>query len=1293
MKLKTTVYSVIAAILLLCNLLLIAPMNNIASATESEVAHTEESLPSQYCMRDEYILYAQNQDSLGYCWNFAAMMSASTTIMKATGEYYDFSELWTGVALNVCTKNHDKIGKGGSITYQYNAMKQSGLMLETDLPYQYSYTVSDENAEDYYNFYERYSNDDLASCLISDKDTSFMQGEVEEIKKHIYNHGSVYLTFTFKTGFIEHEGVYCLEPNQKDTNSNHAISIIGWDDNYEREFYLNGSTTPTVFKGAWIVLNSYAEKNSNDGIAMIFYDDDNIGTIQGYRYETDTDKDFYFYDKIESGYSYPTSLKGKYYGDLTAETTLTKQKNIFYDDVNLEYSYIAPDTVGVEKIDIYLDGHNVTDGFDIGIDNSAKSFYVSKNNAVYGQYKLLVTYGNGEKSDTYLNNFFVTHGLFGEEIEYDYDNSQFAFTPGRDLEFHSFINTDKNYVIYTNKLNGEIKFIPTEQSIYSEKDMSMPSISYEITNGKGCTSTYKIKSNTGYELEYNFIFEYYDDTTLKPVNVYYDLGGGQNHSENYRQELAGPESDLILYEPTRPGYTFAGWYLDYGNGSKKISERDGVYYVSWEDIHHMGETPGVYASSYYKQYYNNSSTLFVYARWEEEEYYNVDISIVGEGASQIDESISLSSDDSVRYFFTPKSGWCLTGLTVNGEGVVGDELVEAIKYGLVIKNLDEDTSIVATFSEGVYLSIKFGDNVKSAYIVGTKNGKTQNFYDGEFIPSEYFEDFVDRFDPILPEKDPIISANKQEEINLPGGLLPALPFPGFGNQFTLVVEVFDDENGYTYIIDNAISYTVIEKGKYSKKYVIGINDKIKEIDVGSATRTLIESVDVTYSVNSYVEDHYISADINAKSGDKYSATFDAGQVVYLFIKKPDNTAMYRYTVPDYFTMIGNGWYRKAICVSSAEHDLGMIRVSRGHQTYTVTWKNWDGSVLYTEDYLYGDTPVFDNNNTTPSDRPVKPNDAIYNYVFVGWDTELRDVSSNVTYTAVYEAVLRQYNVCVEPTENGTVTPDGNNTINYFDRHTYIFTPEPGYKVKDVILNGESIGTPSSYTFSEITCDQTLLVEFERIKYPVNVICGDNGSTDPSGVVQVEHGSSITINITPNELFGIDFIKVNGQPVEITDSLSVEDIKKEIFIEIAFKQVKFNITTTDSGKGNQTSTRIVSIGESARVEFSAKFGYIIKDVIIDGVSIGAVDHYTFVNVDRDHTISVEHAVNIPLVVILSLAGAALIGSATALVVVRLRKKRLQPVTSADSPETKIEGQQDSEVNESEESKEQTTDPEH
>ena len=1222
MKFKSAISSAITLIMLL-SLFLFTPWENIAAASGDKDSLSLQALPSRYSMRDEYLVYAQHQDALGYCWNFAATMSAATTIMKATGEYYDFSELWTGIALNNCTDKHTPIGEGGSISYQYDAMKISGLMLEADLPYSNAYTVSDDNSVDYYNFFERYSNDDLADCLVYDSTTRFNADDVKKIQSHVYNHGSIYMTFTFRQGFVEDGGAYYLPPNQTNTNSNHAVSVIGWDDNFEREVYVNGSTTPTVYKGAWMILNSYTEKNGNDGISYVFYEDENIGSISGYKYAPDKNKELYFYDKIESGYSYPISVKGKYYGDFTAESALTKQKNIFYDDVNLEYSYEASSGADIKAIDIYLGNKNVTADFEVRVDRPASRFYISKSNAPYGQYKVLITYGNGQQTDTYLNNFFVTHGLVGEEIEFDYAGNSLAFNTGLDLEYYSYITEDKTYVIYTDKLQGEISFMPTEQSIYSEANMSLPKISYNIEDGVSDTETYKITSGAGYELEYTFIFEYREDTTLQSVNVYYDLGGGVNSPDNHERELGGENTGLALYAPTREGYTFEGWYLDYGEGSRKIEEINGVYYVDWNDIHHLGEAPPLYAKSHYNKYYKNSSTLFVYARWVEEDYHTVTLSITGEGSSHINEAITVRSGDSVRYLLKPDTDWCLASLTINGEAISGDKFGEIVNKGLHIEDISKDISISVTFEKGVYLSLKVGENIKSAYVVGTKGGESRRFYDGDVIPSDYFSDYRDQLFPSIKDKELFLYGDERVIIGTLLPSIPVLPFPGFGTTFTLTVEVFDDEGGYTYVPEDATSYTAVEKGIFTKNVAIDDDDVFKEISVLPAKRILIEPVEVTYGVDFYLTEHYLSSDINAKSGEQLKATYNAGDIVYLFVKKPADTAQYYYTLPSAFEAIGDLWYRMPICVNSDAPDIGIVKVTRGTQKYTVTWENWDGSVIYSQDYRYGARPIFNNKNAEIKEYPTRADDELYTYVFLGWDKEIRAVTSDITYTARYAAVLKEYTVTVEPTENGRVTPDGGNAINSLDRHTYVFTPDEGYKVKNVTVNGVSMGAISYYTFDRVREDQTLRVEFEKIRYTVNVIAGDGGVVDLAGLQSVSHGEGLTVNITPSENYAIDFIKVDGIPMEISECFTASNITKDTVVEIAFKRCVFTVTTESSEGGSITPSHTVALGENARLEFKPKLGYKVKDVIIDGVSVGAEECYTLLSVNGDHTVRVEY----------------------------------------------------------------------
>ncbi|MCI7575918.1 MAG: hypothetical protein MSS82_03940 [Bacteroidales bacterium] len=70
--------------------------------------------------------------------------------------------------------------------------------------------------------------------------------------------------------------------------------------------------------------------------------------------------------------------------------------------------------------------------------------------------------------------------------------------------------------------------------------------------------------------------------------------------------------------------------------------------------------------------------------------------------------------------------------------------------------------------------------------------------------------------------------------------------------------------------------------------------------------------------------------------------------------------------------------------------------------YTVTFANYDGTELHTEDFAYGTVPVY--RGTTP----VRESNTAYSYTFSGWDKPFEAVKGNITYTAQFTAKEREY---------------------------------------------------------------------------------------------------------------------------------------------------------------------------------------------------------------------------------------------------------------------------------------------
>ncbi len=68
-----------------------------------------------------------------------------------------------------------------------------------------------------------------------------------------------------------------------------------------------------------------------------------------------------------------------------------------------------------------------------------------------------------------------------------------------------------------------------------------------------------------------------------------------------------------------------------------------------------------------------------------------------------------------------------------------------------------------------------------------------------------------------------------------------------------------------------------------------------------------------------------------------------------------------------------------------------------HVTYNVIWRNWDGSWLDVTRDVYDVLPDYE------GPTPARPSDDRYFYVFAGWTPEIKVVTEDTEYTAVYNA--------------------------------------------------------------------------------------------------------------------------------------------------------------------------------------------------------------------------------------------------------------------------------------------------
>ncbi len=87
------------------------------------------------------------------------------------------------------------------------------------------------------------------------------------------------------------------------------------------------------------------------------------------------------------------------------------------------------------------------------------------------------------------------------------------------------------------------------------------------------------------------------------------------------------------------------------------------------------------------------------------------------------------------------------------------------------------------------------------------------------------------------------------------------------------------------------------------------------------------------------------------------------------------------------------------------------------RSYTVTWKDWDGGELSSEEMAWGDMPEY------AYADPRREPDAQHRYIFDGWDPAVSAVTGNTVYTARYSTVPAVYTVRFRD-EDGLTAFDG-----------------------------------------------------------------------------------------------------------------------------------------------------------------------------------------------------------------------------------------------------------------------------
>ena len=281
------------------------------------------------------------------------------------------------------------------------------------------------------------------------------------------------------------------------------------------------------------------------------------------------------------------------------------------------------------------------------------------------------------------------------------------------------------------------------------------------------------------------------------------------------------------------------------------------------------------------------------------------------------------------------------------------------------------------------------------------------------------------------------------------------------------------------------------------------------------------------------------------------------------------------------------------------------------ENYTVTFKDWNGDVIQTVTVVEG------SDATLPSNNPTRDG-----YRFIGWSDTYINVTSDTDVIAQY---IKTYNIVASTNTGGSVSPSGTTTLDEGQSQTYTISADTGYRIKSVTVDGADQGAITTYTFSNVTSDHTIAVEFEVIPtYTITSSANAGGSIIPSGAITVLEGGSQVYTISVKSGYRLSDVKVDNVSQGVISTYTFSNVTANHTIQAIFEQKPTYTIIASAGTGGTISPNgsiNVYEGGSQVYTISANIGYGIKDVLVDGVSQGAITSYIFSNVNNDHTIEV------------------------------------------------------------------------
>ena len=230
------------------------------------------------------------------------------------------------------------------------------------------------------------------------------------------------------------------------------------------------------------------------------------------------------------------------------------------------------------------------------------------------------------------------------------------------------------------------------------------------------------------------------------------------------------------------------------------------------------------------------------------------------------------------------------------------------------------------------------------------------------------------------------------------------------------------------------------------------------------------------------------------------------------------------------------------------------------------------------------------------------------------------ITGNHTISASF---TNNFTISATAGANGAISPAGITAVTGGGSQSFTVTPNAGFVVASLTVDGVTLPGATSYTFTNVTANHTISATFAPPP-TITAAAAPNGTISEPGATKVTYGVDHTYTITPSAGFVVSALVVDGTLLPGATSHTFKNVTDDHYINAYFEPIPATVTITaaagPNGAISPSGSNTVAGGTNQTFTITPNSGFMVTALVVDGTQLPGATSYTFTNVAANHYIN-------------------------------------------------------------------------